>query len=287
MAFLRSACLLPFLLAPPLLWGCLGSNPDVLKPEPRDVAADEIAAAVCGGAASCCRALTYDQPSDVCVAAVRNEVMMAIIAAETDRREVIEDRVDDCVEAYAAGIDSAPSCTQLPGPSDLDLLCPDLFTPIPKGTRAPGDACAGTYDCAPPQEAGSRSCFKRGDDSGVCIWRLERAAGQPCATDVGIAESCAAGLTCVPSGAGPVCGAVPGYDGPCIPGANACQEGLRCVSAADGFRCRQAPMEDLRCTLGPTDCPMGLICDQGECRAPNGTCTGSGCPKLVLDSVCR
>ncbi len=266
--------------------GCLG-DAEILKPRPRDIAADAIGAVVCEGAATCCRETGRDVPGEDCVTAVRNVVMRLIIEAEDDGREVRAEAIDACVESFEAAIDSAPACTFLPGPAQVPTLCPGLFTAIAEGPRLPGEVCSGTDDCASPPEAGSRECALTGDGDGTCIWRLERMTGAPCADDPGIVSSCAVGLTCVPSATGPTCGPHPGSGGACLPGPQACREGLACV-AGEGlsYTCKVSAGASGKC-LGPASCPMGTFCDAGTCRAANGTCAGSVCPTIELESVCR
>ncbi|NUO49986.1 MAG: hypothetical protein HOV80_14115, partial [Polyangiaceae bacterium] len=156
--------------------GCLAAgacgNPEVYKEESRDVAADAIAEAICEAATPCCVSIGYRPPSDTCRSGMRNEVMLQIMGAEDDRRDVRREAIDECVEKFEAAIAAASTCTEVAGPADLLELCPDLMTPIPEGTRPPGDSCGGTYDCASPSEPGQRDCIEDQPGSGTCYWFL-------------------------------------------------------------------------------------------------------------------
>jgi hypothetical protein len=223
--------------------GCLAvngcGNPEVYKEEPRDLAADAIAEALCEKVTPCCQSLGYGAPSDTCVSGMRNEVMLAIIAAENDRRDVRPEAIDACVERFEAAISDAAACPDVPGPADLLVLCPDLMTPIPEGTRQPGDSCSGTYDCASPSEPGERDCVAEMPGSGTCYWFLSRALGAGCDAEPGKIVECAVGLSCVPTPRGQaVCEAPPGYGDPCVLGDDTCQEGLQCADYGAGvFKC--------------------------------------------------
>ena len=286
MLTLRTGLAAAFTAASALAAGCLG-DPEILKPQPRDVAADAIGAVVCEGAETCCRDTGRATPGDDCFTAVRNAAMIAIIAAEDQGREIRPEAIDTCVVSFEGAIAASELCTQLPGPAQLPDLCPDLFTAIPEGPRLPGEVCTATLECASPPEAGSRECAIAGNGTGTCIWRLQRMTGDPCAADPGVVTSCSEGLTCVPSANGPTCGPLPGSGGACLPGGIACQEGLSCI-AGEGlaYECRVAPGSKGKCS-GPASCPMGTFCDAGTCRSPNGSCAGSVCPTIELDGVCR
>lgn len=95
----------------------------------RDALAAELGAIICGGASSCCASFAYDAPGEACRTSMRNAVMISIIEAEDEGRELLPDRIDGCLYVFEDAIATAPSCDALPAPAELLLRCPDLFTP--------------------------------------------------------------------------------------------------------------------------------------------------------------
>ncbi len=274
-----------------LLWGCTGeSATEITPPTARDRLADDLAATLCEGAASCCTDHGYDAPGDSCRSAMRNAVMASIISAEDQARELVPEAHEGCIDAFEAAIEAAPSCDYLPAPLELEVRCPTMFTPIPEGTGQPGDACAGTHECASPTEAGTRDCVDVGNGTSRCVWFVDRAAGQPCTPQGGTIPVCAEGLTCRPDGGGmEVCATPPGPGQACVEGRGTCVEGYVCApNPAEDLVCvAEIPLGEA-CDAQPTACARGLFCNvEGTCNLLPDPCATGDCPTLILQNVCR
>jgi hypothetical protein len=240
----------------------LGSNPEVRREAPRDVAADAIAETVCERAESCCLALGYGSPGESCRSSVRNTMMEQIILAEDDGREVVLDEVLPCLDAFDAAFDDPTTCPSLPSPADVLELCPALFTRIPEGDRLPGEPCGGAHDCASPTEAGSRACVDQGAGGSICFWFLDRPLGAACDAETGKVVTCSGGLTCAPTVRGELfCSQPLGYDAPCLSTTDtSCQEGLTCQTTEMGLRCRAMPPDLPGQPDVVTPTPLELVC---------------------------
>jgi len=130
----------------------------------RDALADELGAILCEGASSCCAALGHGAPGEDCRSSMRNAVMMSVIEAEQDERSLVPERLDACLEAFEAAIESAAECSLLPAPGELSSRCPDLFTPAPQATERSGLLPACPHDdetCGYP--AGGAAACPGGD----------------------------------------------------------------------------------------------------------------------------
>ncbi|MBL9020707.1 MAG: hypothetical protein JNL21_00850 [Myxococcales bacterium] len=268
-------------------WGCLGSDPELLSQTPRNEAADALAEAICRGAESCCTALEQDKPSEVCRSTARNDIMKAIIFAEGERREVVADAIDACVAAFEAASETAPTCIDLPSAADLDALCPDLFSAIPEGKKAPGERCEGTFDCASPSLPGQRGCVPADGSIPICVWYLDRALGESCAPSPTEIPRCAADLACAPDSRNNlVCAEAPGSGAACTLGDGTCATGLSCEETSPGIGvCQPWLVVDASC--GPMvsgSCEPGASCVSGRCQKIAQPAQSSG---SALAELCR
>jgi len=261
----------------------------VTPPTSRDLFADDLASTLCQGAAPCCSELGYDQPTDDCRSSVRNAVMATIITTEDQQRELVPAEHEACITAFEAAIAAAPTCNDLPAPFEIETHCPTLFTPAPEGLGQPGDACAGVYECASPPSAGVRECVKVPSGS-VCVWYLDRAAGEDCTSASSQVAVCPEGLTCTPAGSGPpICGSPPMLNAACLLGDETCVDGHVCEAGDTGdLTCQPEIGAGESCYGRPDACEKGTFCNVAfNCTPLPDPCASGECPALILQNVCR
>jgi len=252
----------------------------------RDVFALAMAEALCAGAGPCCSEKELAAPTDDCQIAVRNEVFVAILTAEEEKRTIDLEGSSACIETYRSALEGADDCFALPHPEFLVDLCPELFSDIPEGALAPGEPCVGTYECSSP-ELGERACYQANfNESKLCTWFVPIAGGDPCEDAPGFVAVCAEGLGCAPVEISAEVVELrcepPRQLGEACYGAGSCELGDTCSLNLDGTRecvhviapgdpCEERPdaCEALYfCEIGMNTCetlPIFENCVNGEC----------------------
>lgn len=114
-------------------------------PSERDELALEIASTLCEGVEPCCELAELEVPSERCLRDMRNEVFVALLEAESEKRAVQMNARDACIDAFRAELASEDACASAPLPRELLRICPALFSDIPEGTQEPGTLCEGTW----------------------------------------------------------------------------------------------------------------------------------------------
>lgn len=229
----------------------------------RDTLAYGIAEVLCAGATSCCVENGLERPGGSCVTALRNDVFVEFLVADDQRREVLTDGSDACIDAYRAAVENAASCEELPHPVHIRYLCPQVFGEVAEGTRPPGDLCTALHQCASPDVEGERVC--RTDQlyqPATCTWLLPIAEGDVCG-DLGGGRYgvCGEGLGCAVRGEDPEprCGPKQLPDQPCVDN-DSCAESYVC-GGGESLRCIAPVGIGGSCEFAPLSCDRGLICD--------------------------
>lgn len=289
------------LLAPLLAaLGCDGASPagsmPVVDPGPseRDELALEIATTLCEGIEPCCELAALEAPSERCLRDMRNEVFIALLEAESEKRTVQMGARDACVGAFRAALAGDEVCRNAPLPRDLPRLCPELFSEIPEGTQEPGTPCEGTWQCRSP-ERGTRACHMRlGDTRRLCTWFVPAAPEDSCVGADGFVVECTEGSVCRPEheAAPSERRCLPAvYDGGPCADYEGCAEGYACAyqTSTDASICVPERALDEPCWDQPDACGPEAYCpvDRGLCTLlPVNQCPMGGCP-TALDRVCR
>ena len=282
-----------------LLAACTGETEETRAPlGATDQFALDLAAVMCTGITPCCEESGLDAPVEHCPRTMRNHAMEAILNAAEQKREPMLEGADTgpCLETFRKAIESADTCGALPHPRSLPQLCPELFSPIPDGDKAPGELCEFTYECSSPPDGAERQCYQRDFNSSPrCTWFLPTEAGEPCEDEPGKIHVCGEGLGCgedIESGV-LVCGEPPDFGEPCSLSSR-CIGGLECVAsmAHDGeIVCVDTIALDKPCLQEPEACAGDLFCDLeiGRCaEIPiNIACNGGPCPAVNLQASCR
>jgi hypothetical protein len=298
--------IVPWLGAAFGLWcGCQEPAPsDPVALTERDELAADLAVTICESAGPCCAGMGLGEPGESCRTKMRNAVMLAIILAEDEQRELRPGQSAFCVATYRDMAAQSADCKALPTPSALTTLCPDLFTPIPEGALAPGEPCHGTFECASPaDETSARVCVKiPGATVGTCTWFVPVEEGAVCAHELGLERVCPEGLKCAPRadeapvGSGSVartetmrCGVAAGLEEPCVY-PDSCGEGLVCTAyAAEVPICVASLLPGDDCFQMPDACARGSLCDvvTSKCASFPEPCAEEGCSELIMEHVCK
>lgn len=256
---LISACVLGL----GLVGACAETEP---APEPLDAResfARELGAIICDKAEPCCAEVSLSSPTEECDYAMRTDAFIAMLHAEEERREVRLEHKDACLTHYRELNDY---CSAIELASDLVTACPDLFGPIPEGTKQPGELCDGTFECASP-EKGERACWRRDfNELEHCVWWVEFAAGAECSLDPSVISVCPEGFVCgepADGSVGPaVCRTRSQLGEKCFT-LDGCVAGLACSYDATlkEANCIQTLMKDEPCLDRPDACGPELYCD--------------------------
>lgn len=280
--------------------GCEGSTTGGAMPEldagpsERDELALEIASTLCEGVEPCCELAALEVPSERCLRDMRNEVFIALLGAEAEKRTVQMGARGECVAALRDRLAGQDACRNAPLPRDLLLICPTLFSGIPEGTQEPGTVCEGTWQCRSPSQ-GTRSCHTRlGDTRRLCTWFVPAAPEEACTGADGLVVECTEGSVCRPEDE-----ATPGerrclpavYDGGPCADYEGCAEGYACAyqTTTASSVCVPERALDEPCLDQPDACGSEAYCpvDRGVCTLlPVNQCPMGGCP-TALDLVCR
>ncbi len=260
----------------------------------KDAFAEDLGTAVCASFLSCCDQGGYSPPTDDCQSKMRNEVMLAILWQEDEKRELRLEHGDACIETFRELLSSSESCADLTHPRELPLLCPELFGPIPEGEKPPGELCERTHECASP-ETGDRYCYRRNfNEAAVCTWFVPAAAGEDCRESGGVIPQCPDGLGCAPSVEDPtrlVCGDPADFGEACTV-SSGCGAGLTCALGPDAeYICVDTLRPGDPCLQQSDACEPGYFCDLGlgvcDVMPVNTLCNGMPCPAVNLQAVCQ
>lgn len=238
-----------------------------------------VAGHVCEKAAPCCEQFGLPEITDECHREMRNEVYISFIHAEGDGRVI--DLAEDakCIARF----EEAMTCDELPFPFELVDVCPELFSEIPEGAHAPGDACEGIYDCASPAD-GKRFCLVDvGGVESTCVWLVPMVEGDECSPGNGIYGDCGDELVCGLSedpNAPYLCRA-PLEPGDACFSEGSCVDGYVCLMHEDGAYCEEALGLGEACIDTPDLCSFPNVCD-----VVKGVCASLPVVQSCQDAIC-
>lgn len=246
-----------------LVAGCEGDDTTAAPLDEREAFARNLAAIICEQVEPCCVEQNLDAPTAECTYSMRTDAFIAMLNAEKERREVLLEEKQSCLDRYKATKDV---CGELTLAADLVVACPEMFGPIPEGDKGPGELCEGTFECGSPPE-GDRLCYRRDFNELLhCVWIVPFEIGAECSLDPSIIAQCPAGYTCGPPADGtpgtPVCRKPSAFGQACFT-FDGCAEGFVCAEdkIAGGSSCVVPLGEGDLCFDTPDQCGRDLYCD--------------------------
>ena len=249
-----------------------------------DMFARSLAVQMCDSVTGCCLDRGLEEPGEQCHTKLRNAIVIEMIAQEREKRSLQPDYVDACLEAFRIAASETADCEALPTPGALNMLCPNLYSPIPEGEGAPGSVCTGTYDCQSPP-TGTRGCVLESVNSStkICEWSIPVAAGEDCTSSPGIFIECPEGLVCGPTG---TCGAAGENGDACVSGS--CADGQECTTFTEGGpQCVDALGPGGDCSAMPDACREDHFCGiHLTCEALPTPCADGCDAAFIFENVC-
>ncbi|MFO0551277.1 MAG: hypothetical protein U0271_23005 [Polyangiaceae bacterium] len=269
--------------------GCEAESEPIVTVNEQDLFVRALARHVCDDATPCCDAAAREVPGDDCRQQMRDLANIEIYLAREDGQELLTNRAGECIQAFS----EAQSCDALVLPTRLRTLCPQIFTPIPEGSKNPGEQCSSVSECASPA-TGERACLTTSlDQPERCAWYVPVSLGEDCTPTNGVVYVCPENLGCRPNTmlGGDRCMEL-GNLGEACAARDSCGIGLVCAADAMGVHsCVESLEVHQPCLDSPDACPTNHFCDfnQGTCEPMPflgaGNCTDGNCD-AVLDAVC-